>query len=112
MELLVPYAEDVTRDMIAYFENNDFTVNSARTFGIRSGLEMGLVESDPILQATSHISDSGATLHVGPVFNQISESQNRPVVSSNQALSWHPLRLAGLRDTIPNVGAYLQDKLI
>jgi maleate isomerase len=120
VDLLVPYAEDVTREMVEYFEDSGLAVNSARTFGIRSGIEMGLVEPESILEAASLIPAGGAdalfisctALHVGPVFQEITRNQGRPVVSSNQALSWHALRLAGITDPIPNVGPYLKDMAI
>ncbi len=117
VDLLVPYAEEVTVEMIEYFESSNLEVNSARTFGIRSGLEMGLVEPDSILEAARGIPADDAdalfisctALYISPVFDEITEIQGRPVVSSNQALAWHGLRLAGINETIPNVGPYLRD---
>jgi maleate isomerase len=120
VDLLVPYAEDVTQEMVEYFENNGLRVNSAHTFGLRSGLEMGLVEPKSILDAAKQIPNDGAdalfisctAMYVSPVFAEITATQGRPVVSSNQALAWHALRLAGVKETIPNVGPYLRDMII
>ena len=117
VDLLVPYAKDVTVEMIKYFEANGLIVNSARTFGLRSGLEMGLIEPTSVLAASNEISPEGAdalfisctALYVSPVFDEITARQNRPVVSSNQALAWHAIRLAGVEQTIPNVGPHLRD---
>jgi maleate isomerase len=117
VDLLVPYAEEITREMIEFFEDSGLEVNSARTFGIHSGLDMGLVDPDCIFDAASQVPADGAdalfisctALYVGPVFDKITRQQQRPVVSSNQALAWHALRLAGVSDSIPNVGPYLCD---
>ncbi len=118
VDLLTPYAEDVTADMISFLQSNGIRVERCLAFGLRSGLEMGMIEPDFIEQATQQLSDGTAdalfisctALNVAPVYEAISAKQGRPVVTSNQALSWHALRLAGVTAKIHNLGTWLIDQ--
>ncbi len=120
VDLLLPYAEDVTAEMIAFLGGQGISVERCVTFGIRSGLEMGRIEPGSILEAAERLSGGSAdalfisctALHVAPVFDAISAGQDRPVLTSNQALAWHALRLAGVTASIPNVGTWLCDRPI
>ena len=117
VDLLAPYAEDVTEEMIGFLDGQGIGVENCVTFGLRSGLEMGMIEPRSILAASNRLQGGRAeamfisctALHVAPVFESITARQDRPVVTSNQALAWHALRLAGVTATIPNVGPWLCD---
>lgn len=41
------------------------------------------------------------SMHVTPVIPECEAALGKPVLSSNQALAWHALRLAGVRDAVP-----------
>lgn len=120
VDLLTPYAEDVTADMVDFLGEQGISVERCATFDMRSGLEMGRVEPASIQEAADSLAGGMAdalfisctALHVAPVFDAISAGQTRPVVTSNQALSWHALRLAGVTASIPNVGGWLCDRPI
>jgi len=47
---------------------------------------------------------SCTSLRLFGVVNQLEESLNKPVVSSNLALTWHLLRLAGINDVLETHG--------
>ncbi|MEM7224710.1 MAG: hypothetical protein AAF495_17160 [Pseudomonadota bacterium] len=120
VDLLTPYADDVTEEMIAFLGDQGIAVERCVAFGLRSGLDMGRIEPRSILEASDRLAGGSAdalfisctALHVAPVFEAVSARQVRPMVTSNQALAWHALRLAGLRSSIPNVGPWLCDRLI
>ena len=104
--------------MIGYLGRQGIAVDNCVTFDLRSGLEMGMIEPESILEAAGRLRGGKAdalfisctALHVAPVFDAISAMQDRPLVTSNQALAWHALRLAGVTAPIPNVGSWLSDR--
>ena len=50
---------------------------------------------------------SCSSLRVNPVIEACEAELDKPVMSSNQALAWHSLRLAGYDDPIPGFGRLL-----
>jgi maleate isomerase len=52
---------------------------------------------------------SCAALRTVAVLDEIERRTGKPVISSNQALLWHCLRLAGLEDRIANCGLLLRE---
>ena len=104
--------------MVGFLRRQGIEVVTCVTFGLRSGLEMGMNEPESIVEAAGRPSGGAAdalfisctALHVAPVFERISALQGRPVVTSNQALSWHALPLAGVTGSIANVGSWLCDR--
>ena len=50
---------------------------------------------------------SCTALRTSPVVEDIERALAKPVVTSNQALVWHALRLAGYEDSLPGLGRLL-----
>ena len=46
------------------------------------------------------------------IIDQVEQRLGKPVITSNQAMAWDALRLAGIRDRIPGFGRLLGDKSI
>ena len=46
---------------------------------------------------------SCTALRVSPIIEQPGQRLGKPVVSGNQALAWHAMRLAGVPDAVPGL---------
>ena len=51
---------------------------------------------------------SCTALRVSPIIDRLERDLGKPVVSSNQAMAWHAMRLAGCADRIEGVGELLR----
>ncbi len=113
--LITPYADDVNAEVVSYLESQGLEIVRFRSFQMLDGLEMGRIDPRSLLDAAAPMADtdidalfcSCTALHVSPVLSELEELVGKPVVSSNQAMAWHALRLAGIRENLPNVGRYL-----
>ena len=54
---------------------------------------------------------SCTNLRVGSIIEEAEKRLSKPVISSNQALAWHMLRLAGINDSITGKGQLLKTPL-
>ena len=81
----------------------------------RDGFDMGRIDPACLLTAAEPMAEaeidglfiSCTALNVSPVLSRLEELVGRPVITSNQAMAWHALRLAGIEDELANVGRYL-----
>ena len=64
-------------------------------------LEVGRTEVDAVFVSCS-------SLHVSPVIEECEAALGKPVMSSDQAMVWHSMRLAGLDDEVPGFGRLLR----
>jgi len=102
ISFLAPYTLDVTAFMRAAFIANGFEVMHTTTYGLELDSELGQVLREDILQTALEQRLDGAqalfisctALRVVSLIEQIEEAIGLPVITSNQALAWHALRLA------------------
>ena len=115
ISILTPYTEEVNLEMAAYFEGHGIEVINIAGFGYQSDIEMTGIPPEEIAQAAAKVCDEEADLlfvsctaiRASLVIEQIEQSIEKPVVTSNQASFWHCLRLAGIEDRIPGYGRLL-----
>ena len=90
----------------SFYESDDFVV--------------GRITSDSILESVKNIGVrddcdgvfvSCTNLRAASVIEPAEEYLGKPVTSSNHALAWHMLRLAGISDSPVNLGRLFQQKL-
>lgn len=111
--ILTPYRADVNSQVKSYFEKAGFSVPVFGSFN---------EENDPTVARISSASIKAAVLDVGrqpeveAVFvsctslrlvdsvAEIEAELGKPVTSSNHAMAWHCLRLAGVQDRLPGFG--------
>jgi len=111
--VLTPYRADVNSRVRAYIEKAGFSVPVFGSFN---------EEDDPTAARISTASIKAAALEVGAHENvdavfvsctslrlvnvaaEIEVELNKPVTSSNHAMAWHCLRLAGIEDELPEFG--------
>jgi maleate isomerase len=117
ISILTPYTEEVNLEMAAYFESHGIEVINIAGFGYQSDIEMTGIPPEEIAQAAAKVCDEEADLlfvsctaiRASLVIQQIEQSIEKPVVTSNQALVWHSLRLVGYSNSLSGYGALLND---
>ncbi|UWR78375.1 ectoine utilization protein EutA [Phaeobacter inhibens] len=112
VSLLTPYSPEVTDEMAQYFAAHGPEVASAACFGLTDDREMARISEDSIIEAAVAACDSQAdalflsctALRAATCVQRIEDRLGKPVVSSNQAMIWRCLRLAGITDPVQGYG--------
>jgi maleate isomerase len=103
VSFLAPYTVEVTSYMRDAFQDKGFEIPYVTTFGLETDAEICQVSHDDILATAREQSLQGVDalfisctgLRVVGLIEQIEKSLGLPVITSNQAMAWHALRLAG-----------------
>ena len=103
ISLLTPYLAETTAPMIDYFEAHGITITSAHCMGFTDDTDMARIMPDAIVDAAlkaDHPEAEGMFLSCTalPALGLIEEIEaklDKPVLSSNHALFWAALRVAG-----------------
>jgi len=103
ISVLTPYIEEVNLEMAAWFEQHGIGVINIAGLGYDSDIDMTGIPPQEIAKAASRVCDPDADLlfvsctaiRASMVIEQIEAAIRKPVVSSNQALVWHSLKLVG-----------------
>jgi maleate isomerase len=112
ISLLVPYLPR-TADLVAgYFEAEGFVITRRATFDLGGDPEMNRLSPGALAKAARAIDDptseavfiSCTGLRTSPVVAALEEALGKPVVTSNQAVAWDALRLAGIGESLPGRG--------
>lgn len=117
--VLTPYIDAINQHVSDHLQQEGFELVSQASFNVLESLKMALISPDSILKAGLKIgSDDKAealfisctAMFLSPIRKILEDKIGKPVVTSNQAIAWHCLRLAGIDDTIKRAGPYLGDK--
>lgn len=119
ISLITPYIDDVTLLVCDGFRQRGISVLSAASFPLNSDFDMGRVAPHDIartvVQACHPQSDavyvSCGALNATPVIEELEHHLGIPVITSNQALCWHMLRIAGCRDVMDGFGILMRTGL-
>lgn len=103
VSLLAPYTVEVTSYMRDAFQNKGIGIPHVTTYGLETDAEICQVSHDDILATAREQSLQGADalfisctgLRVVGLIEEIEQTLGLPVITSNQAMAWHALRLAG-----------------
>lgn len=117
ISILTPYTREVNDEMACFFSDNGIEVLNIAGFGYDSDLEMTGISPQAIAQAAESVCQEDADLlfvsctaiRTSLVIDQIEKTISKPVVSSNQALVWHSLKLIGYSGEITGFGTLLRD---
>lgn len=118
--LLTPYTQDVTQSMAQHFQRHGIAVNRVGSFNEPSELRVPKISTQSIAKAALALgSDPNCdavfiactSLRTFSVIRDLEKQLGKPVVSSNQALAWHMLRLAGIDDESLGPGALFSRRL-
>ena len=101
ISILTPYIEPVNRELVAFFHSRDIEVLNVDGFGIADDTDMTGVSHDSIFDAALTACHKDAdllfisctALRSAQVVHNIETKLNKPVITSNQAIMWHTLKL-------------------
>lgn len=113
ISLLTPYLE-ITAQLVAdYFESQAIEILGRGTFALEGDLQMNRVTGESIAAGAAEIRHPHAEalfisctgLRTFDAIVRIEAELGIPCVTSNQALAWNSLRLAGISTALPDRGA-------
>ncbi len=111
--VVTPYTADVTAPVVELFKANGIDVDAFGSFNESRDHVVAMISPESIAAGVKHVvSDSDVeavfisctSLRTFSIIDELESALGKPVVSSNLALSWHLLRLAGIDDTIAGLG--------
>ncbi|MBC8267229.1 MAG: aspartate/glutamate racemase family protein [Rhodospirillaceae bacterium] len=117
---ITPYVADVSLALRDNLEQAGFVISGFSSF---EQIEEKVVTRISPHSVLDGILDIGAgqdcdgvfvsctNLRVGSIIEEAEKRLSKPVISSNQALAWHMLRLAGINDPIAGKGSLLKTLL-
>jgi maleate isomerase len=111
--LLTPYIEEVNQRFRAYIEARGLEVPVMGSFNQENDHDVARISTASIRDAMIELGREPAvdgifvsctSLRVADIAEDVEQAIGKPVTSSNLALAWHCLRLAGVNDAIPGFG--------
>lgn len=112
--MLTPYSPEITAGMAQYFLSRGVGVDAYATFDRRDDREAACISVESIVAGAERLAEqvpgieaifvSCTSLRVAEAVARIEASTGLPVTSSNHAMAWHALRLAGIDDVQPAAG--------
>lgn len=111
--VLTPYRDDVNQRVRSYIENAGYRVPVFGSFNEENDNVAARIDQASICRAATELGSqdgvdavfvSCTSIRLGAVARQVEETIGKPVTSSNHAMAWHCLRLAGIDDMQPEFG--------
>ena len=111
--LLTPYLEEINLDMRSHIEANGVAVPVMGSFNEPDDNKVGRISPESVHEAALELGRSDlvdavfvacTALRVVEIAAELEAELGKPVTSSNHAMAWHCLRLAGIDDPQPQFG--------
>ncbi len=111
--LLTPYVEEVNQMLRRFVEARGIAVPVMGSFNHENDNEVARISQDSIKDAVRDLARepsvdgvfvSCTSLRVADIVEGLEQELGKPVTSSNHALAWHCLRLAGYGEPVPGFG--------
>lgn len=101
ISVLTPYTDEVNDSVAASFEQEGLQILNIDGFGLDDDIEMTGLPLDALFEAACQICDPDAdalfisctALRAAAIVEALEEKLGKPVITSNQALVWHCLKL-------------------
>lgn len=115
--LLTPYAPQINANLVAYFGARGVSITAVATFDRRDDREAARISVASIEAAAQHLAAtpgidaifvSCTSLRIAEAVARLEQRTGVPVTSSNHAMAWHCLRLAGVDDVVPAAGTLFE----
>lgn len=119
--LLTPYVEDVNLTLRAYIQSQGFTVPAMGSFNEDNDNNVSRISPESMHRAAFQLGRSDlvdgvfvscTSLRVLDIITDLERALGKPVTSSNHALAWHCLRLAGIKDKRPEFGRLFTQQMV
>ena len=119
ISILTPYTRTVNEDVARVFSGSGCEVLNIAGFGFEDDTAMTFISPGDIEEAALEVCDPEAdllfisctALRSAQVAEAIEQRLGRPVVTSNQVLAWHSLRLLQYPAPVPGFGCLLSRHL-
>jgi maleate isomerase len=106
--LVVPYLVKTAELVSGFFEQRGIQILRRATFALDGDPDMNRLSPQALVEAAvaADSTESQAVfisctgLRTAPIISMLEQRLRKPVVTSNQALAWHALRLAGITDRL------------
>lgn len=117
LAILTPYSEAVTAPVVAHFESHGFVVDAVGSFLETDDLTVAMISEASIADGVRRLMStcdvdavfvSCTSLRTFGVIEALELELGVPVVSSNLALLWRLLRLAGIDDAVDGLGRLMR----
>jgi maleate isomerase len=111
--LLTPYVDEVNQMLRGFIEERGIRVPVMGSFNHEDDNEVARISQTSIKTAVRELARepsvdgvfvSCTSLRVASIAEELEAEIGKPVTSSNHALAWHCLRLAGIKDAVPGFG--------
>lgn len=111
--VLTPYRADVNSMVQAYIEQAGFSVPVFGSFNEEDDPTAARITTASIKEAILKVGSDSAvdavfvsctSLRLAGIAAEVEAALGKPVTSSNHAMAWHCLRLAGVEDKLPDYG--------
>jgi maleate isomerase len=111
--LLTPYVKSVSDWMADYIAERGFAVVSSASYEHGNDNEVARIDAASIRESVLALGQnpevdavfvSCTSLRVAEQVAALEQAIGKPVLSSNHAMAWHALRLAGVTDALPQWG--------
>jgi maleate cis-trans isomerase len=115
LALGTPYPESISRQGRTYWEAAGFDIVGYHRLADVKDIYAESEERAYLLARQANTSGADAVMLSGTglptvaVIETLERDLGKPVISSNQAILWHALRLAGVREAIPGFGRLLRE---
>jgi maleate isomerase len=115
--LITPYTDDINRRLRGFIQDNGFKVPVMGSWNESEDENVGRITPDSIKEAVLELGRpdlvdtvfiSCTSVRALGIIKAAEEELGKPVVSSNLALGWHCLRLAGVNDRLPQFGSLFE----
>ncbi|MBI3707181.1 MAG: aspartate/glutamate racemase family protein [Proteobacteria bacterium] len=111
--LLTPYVDAINQMMRRYIEARGIAVTAMGSFNHEDDTEVARISPASIREAAIDLARNDAvdavfvsctSLRLAEQVEALERETGKPVTSSNHAMAWHALRLAGVADKLPDRG--------
>jgi len=115
--VLTPYSREINENVRRYIEGRGVTVSAIGTFLRTNDLDAARISPqstrDAAIAALKRPDVDGVfvsctSLQVAPIAREVEDATGKPITSSNLAMAWHCLRLAGIDDPQPEFGSLFE----
>jgi maleate isomerase len=112
VSVVTPYTKQMTGNVVRFLDNAGFALTSVRSLGCDTDTAIGSIPAKTYIEAAlagdykdaDAIFISCTATRALDIIEQLEREIGLPVVTSNQAVFWHAMKLAGWNKAIPGYG--------